>query len=859
MATLQPRLSGGVGFEQPVTTPSLLSGIADLANIAVKAQGKPRQPTESERQGAALQPYSKRLNQIFNSSLSDQDKIREGRKLTREFITTTPQYADEAWGVAGGFGIEKPEALIDPVDLQTAAVADWAQNDPEGQAALIEATVLDGDGQVDMEATMMNLGASFQQTQADKAEHARVKREMDIASADVGLHKAKSQSRISELVPQWTQKTTKRVNSLASLALSSPELDEPHEQLQFLRRARTELFNSFQAGAQAEGLHVSVYSGEGESNIIAALKPIDTLIEQFQGDAKDIETRLGALRNAAEADALESALDVFGPVAANPEFQKQMFAAGQHVYEKDAVEYYKGVKDMQRTAGPSLFGAPIEDIQRNMETLSNTGEVDKKSVVSAAGTTLSNLDTSDQSSAAPTAQLGYKMLQATGSRLGVGALERIFNPNAIGKVTEIIQRGDSFSEGVKDQLLAFTANQTRMNGDYLQDLIAGSNPNDTYTVFKDGNNVLHLLKNGGRLDSASAPSEKEMLKTIQAMNKTNRSVTRILGLEGKPVSEVIPMEPMGNQQEILDYLNTLSGEDDIQGSSGTDDLSSVGQTTSRLHGLVDRTEGGGGYDTLFSFSNREGGQFSSISVSQMSIGELKDFADGPYGEWSKGQLGYKATPMGRYQIVGTTLSQTAKEMGLHDNIVFTPEVQDAMFHHLAKKAISGKTSAAGKREALRGTWEGFKSVSDAELDAAIADFEGRPVPSYTELQKETKVSGLRPMLRRPEQGPSLPFEAQEPATQFVGGGVQELQQPQVTQVAEVREEAPETGSEGAQRTADEVTDLLSSATRNLLNRLGVDPEDVPVFESEDDVRRALQNGDVKQGDVIILNGQVIPL
>ena len=53
-------------------------------------------------------------------------------------------------------------------------------------------------------------------------------------------------------------------------------------------------------------------------------------------------------------------------------------------------------------------------------------------------------------------------------------------------------------------------------------------------------------------------------------------------------------------------------------------------------------------------------------VDQLKSMFVKQFAakDGAYGQQQKAQLGYLATPMGRYQIVGQTLQNTAKAMGL---------------------------------------------------------------------------------------------------------------------------------------------------------------------------------------------------
>lgn len=131
-----------------------------------------------------------------------------------------------------------------------------------------------------------------------------------------------------------------------------------------------------------------------------------------------------------------------------------------------------------------------------------------------------------------------------------------------------------------------------------------------------------------------------------------------------------------------------------------------------LTGLIDRTEGGGRYDTLFGHAQRPGGgdPFDGIDVSSMTLGQLKQFSDpsGHYGQWVKQELaenGHRArvaTPMGRHQIVGTTLRSTAEAMGLSDDTVFSPAVQDSMFQHLARQRLSAARSPAAKRAAPAG-------------------------------------------------------------------------------------------------------------------------------------------------------------
>lgn len=143
-----------------------------------------------------------------------------------------------------------------------------------------------------------------------------------------------------------------------------------------------------------------------------------------------------------------------------------------------------------------------------------------------------------------------------------------------------------------------------------------------------------------------------------------------------------------------------------------------------LDSLLYAHEGAGNPDTLFGHSQR-GGAFDGVKVSEMTIDQAGEFSrpSGPYGQWVKGKVGRVATPMGYGQIVGTTLRNAAAEMGLPGDTPFNRETQGKIINHLAKRRLSGARSPAAKRAALRAEWEGFKNVSDATLDRAIANFE----------------------------------------------------------------------------------------------------------------------------------------
>lgn len=178
-----------------------------------------------------------------------------------------------------------------------------------------------------------------------------------------------------------------------------------------------------------------------------------------------------------------------------------------------------------------------------------------------------------------------------------------------------------------------------------------------------------------------------------------------------------------------------------------------GSLPSSFLAAVDSAEGGGDYDTLYGFAQRDGKPFAGTRVSGMSVKDAIAFADpsGPYAQSVKGQIGRVATPMGRHQIVGTTLRNAVGEMGLDPNTPFNRQTQDAIAGHLARKRIAGETTMDGKVAALRSEWHGFKNVPTAQMRQIVTDLEAGGVPSAAPVQVASLdpsagvAEALRPM------------------------------------------------------------------------------------------------------------------
>ena len=98
-------------------------------------------------------------------------------------------------------------------------------------------------------------------------------------------------------------------------------------------------------------------------------------------------------------------------------------------------------------------------------------------------------------------------------------------------------------------------------------------------------------------------------------------------------------------------------------------------------------ESGGDYDALFNFQNKDDGLFSDVKITEMSINEALEFAD-PQGEYGKyvalQNNGEVSTPMGAYQIVGSTLRDAKNALNLSGDEKLTPAMQDKIAKWILK-------------------------------------------------------------------------------------------------------------------------------------------------------------------------------
>lgn len=759
---LNPVLDSGIRPEQPIERPSGFAALAGLGGIFVNAIGsrpEPRQLTQSERDNLALQPFAQRIGDLANAVPSGNRGgiVNQVRAEYTQFVRQNPALAPEAKGIMESvLGITTTPMEASPVDAFISGLNSWMET-PEGRTAYMASVVTDASGQVDAEQTALNLNVAFQRDQSEQAQLTRTKRQMEQAQSDVNLWKAQSESALADYLPAWQQDSQKFVDNVVKMAAAGDSrVDSWDEAMTFLREQERVTRDSYRARALAAGIHPEVF----EAQIGQAIAPIQNLIATMESYAKDQDTFLSAMKNGAERGSIEALIEVMGPIAGLPAFREEagrLLASNKFFTQAEwtnVVEYFKTVQGsgavmqtldmfpgLQSTVQESATAEQISNPEFVAE-LRAKGQDSVIETVRGAGTALSSMPIENLGTTqGQEAILGHIGMVVNGADaldhpLSADELRKVFTPQSIRIISSVAASSAQGGQDVKNSVTSLLSTQMRRNQAELDSIAAGM-PELQLTRLSNGQLQIDFdfsTEDGQRFEeylSTLGINPQNQPEVIRAMSNFSRSW-------GKKIADA------SDNVAAYNYLTQTS-------TRMVPELQQVMQPTAAalqpgmqpMLRILDRTEGGGNYDTLFGHSQREGGVFAGTKITEMTLGELRQFANvsGAYGQWVKGQIGRVATPMGRYQFVGTTLFSLADKLGIPDTAVFTPALQDAIFVYHARSTLSRKSTVAAKRSAMRAEWEGFKYVSDAELDAAIASFEtGEPL-DFSEVLTTSRASG----------------------------------------------------------------------------------------------------------------------
>jgi hypothetical protein len=181
----------------------------------------------------------------------------------------------------------------------------------------------------------------------------------------------------------------------------------------------------------------------------------------------------------------------------------------------------------------------------------------------------------------------------------------------------------------------------------------------------------------------------EGLGAVDAMTTSLRPMPRPSGVAGADVADDA-MATLGTTAKPETSVDPVSGLKTVNvGATPMDIPTGVKPIHLATAWDADRAkiiqrESGGDYDALFGFANRGDGPFADTKLTNMTVDQAINFSQpgGDYANYTKGKLGYVATPMGAFQIVGSTLNSAKAEMGLTGNEVMTPELQERIAKHL---------------------------------------------------------------------------------------------------------------------------------------------------------------------------------
>ena len=183
----------------------------------------------------------------------------------------------------------------------------------------------------------------------------------------------------------------------------------------------------------------------------------------------------------------------------------------------------------------------------------------------------------------------------------------------------------------------------------------------------------------------------------------------------------------------------------------------------RLKPSIFATESGGDYNALYNYANRAGNPFAGFNLTGMTVDEALEFASpsGPYAQYVKGQVGRVATPMGAYQVVGSTLAEAKKGLGLTGNEMMTEDLQDKIGQWIYKtqgpsawEGLKGKDMATpfdrAREEELRqqmlATGMAPRTAPRAPLSALRQD---RPQAAAAPQQRRGGLGGIMDYLGTP--------------------------------------------------------------------------------------------------------------
>ena len=205
--------------------------------------------------------------------------------------------------------------------------------------------------------------------------------------------------------------------------------------------------------------------------------------------------------------------------------------------------------------------------------------------------------------------------------------------------------------------------------------------------------------------------------------KYNRSDVANKFVDLAPPVDTTSSTKQTEDQDMASQMARFRAADAITPQQRIDSLSNI-RSDSLIAAEFDKSESNS-YDALFGYAEKTNTPFKGKKITELTLDELKKFTSdrgkGSYFNFNanekKGRRA-KTTPLGKFQIVGSTLKGLIDNYGWDLNTVFDKKTQDQMYLQLANEVMNvpfGSLPTLAQTNKLRGQFEGFNKITPSEM------------------------------------------------------------------------------------------------------------------------------------------------
>ena len=230
-------------------------------------------------------------------------------------------------------------------------------------------------------------------------------------------------------------------------------------------------------------------------------------------------------------------------------------------------------------------------------------------------------------------------------------------------------------------------------------------------------------------DTAPALGEPELEQVADT------SIVKPSKTTAKPMSEVAVEEPADTGNGLMSSPRPKARPESMTGLSD-DDMGLASESgyafmaPNSLFRAALKEKEAGSYSTLFADAETTNTPWKGTDITNMKMSDVLDLvkADGEFHKHNKNKHNENTTAIGKYQFIGSTLRDLKKrgvfdKLGITDDTLFDAATQDSLAAYQAIHRIKdrAKGTLSSARTEMRNEWEGFKKLSNSDLNNIITE------------------------------------------------------------------------------------------------------------------------------------------